>query len=139
MKSILKTLLSFSLILSAGLCMAQQMHCIPIEESRRLHEDALRAKSQEAILVNDAKQIDLLIEEKEQIRMDMNQKIELSEEKFKKQVEITEALNRKISILETESGFYRDKYKRQKILNGLKVIGIGISAAAGGYLAGKIF
>ena len=119
--------------------MAQQMHCIPIEESRRLHEDALRAKSQEAILVNDAKQIDLLIEEKEQIRMDMNQKIELSEEKFKKQVEITEALNRKISILETESGFYRDKYKRQKILNGLKVIGIGISAAAGGYLAGKIF
>lgn len=127
-----------SLILSGMHCTAQ-LHCISIEDSRRLHEDALRAREQEALLVNDGKQIQLLKDEKEQIRADMNTKLQLSEEKFKKQVEITEAQESKIKTLESESKFYRDEYKRQKILGTLKVLGIGVSAAAAGYLAGKIF
>lgn len=115
-----------------------QVHCIPIEESRHLHEDALRVREQEALLLKDAQHIKLLEEEKETIRKDMNTQLQLSEEKFRKQLEISIAQENKIEVLGTESKYYRDKYKKQKILGTFKVIGIALGAASVGYFVDNI-
>lgn len=124
------------------LCMvaqAQGVHCISIEESRMLHEDAVRAHVQEAILQNNVKEIKLLKEEKITLKNDYAELLRTAEEKSKKQEEKLQQTEVILNTRTKERDHFEDLYKRQKIIGTLKILGIGVLGASAGYFAGKVF
>lgn len=115
------TLLLLSWILSGPAF--GQAHCIPLDESRWLHEQALKAVALDSIVHSQGKQIDLLRDINSEQYRDFQKLLAIEREKFATQKGITADFVRLADSWREEAEFYQKRYKKQRRQKGVLTIG----------------
>lgn len=113
-------------------------HCISIEESRWLHEDAVRSYVQDTLIVEQGKRITLLQQQNNTLFNDFNERLTIANQKFNKQVEVTMYEQLQKESFKSESEYNRKRFKKERLKKwGTVILGVVIGAA-GGYVAGSL-
>lgn len=124
-KLTLAAILSLSLTACVP-CFGQDVHCISVDDSRWLHEQALKVVYQDSLLNVQDQQINLLEYRKDQLGIYYEDLLKLEREKTSIQKEITADMVRFSESWQSEAEYYQKrskKFRRQR--NGL---GMGIIA-----------
>lgn len=113
------------LLLSWILCAQSfgQAHCIPLDESRWLHEQALKAVTLDSIVHSQGKQIEILRTINTEQYQDFQKLLSIEREKFATQKEITADFVRLADSWREEAEFYQKRYKKQRRQKGVLTIG----------------
>lgn len=99
-----------------------------------MHQDAFRSYVQDTLLLKQAGRIDLLEEEKKSQREDFEMLVIISEEKFKKQVQLTEYEHKLRGNYQAEAEYHRKKTVSQSLKKWPYILG----AAILGYTIGTL-
>lgn len=100
-----------------------QAHCIPLDESRWLHEQALKAVALDSIVHSQGKQIEILRTINTEQYQDFQKLLSIERKKFATQKEITADFVRLADSWREESEYYRKKYKKQRRQKGVLTVG----------------
>lgn len=119
-------LLLLILIVSGVSSMAQdKMHCIPLAESRRLHEDAMKRYFYQALADSTQSKVIVLEKEKIQTHTDFNKRLAIADQKYNLAVTQKKDQAELGKVFEEERDHYKKKSRKLTMQrNGLGLLTI---------------